>query len=62
MNATLQCLSNTKQLTEFFLNKYQKNPKNIMVNEYHDFILDLWNRDNNYNPFSPDNFKNVLSK
>ena len=62
MNATLQCLSNTKQLTEFFLNKYQKNPKNIMVNEYHDLILNLWNRDNNNNSFSPDNFKNVLSK
>ena len=62
MNATLQCLSNTKQLTEFFLNTYQKNPKNIMVNEYHDLILNLWNRDNNNNSFSPDNFKNVLSK
>ena len=62
MNATLQCFSNTKKLTEYFLNTYQKKQNNIMVNEYYDLILNLWNRDNNNNSYSPDSFKNVLSK
>ena len=62
MNSTLQCLSNTKQLTEYFLNKYKKLKKNIMVNEYYDLLLNLWNRDKNNSAYSPNSFKEVLSK
>ena len=38
MNATLQCLSNSKKLTEYFLNKYHIGPNKIMVNEYYNVI------------------------
>ena len=50
MNATLQCLSNTRELTEFFLEKYKQNPNN------------LWTEENNNHPYSPYSFKDTLSK
>ena len=62
MNSTLQCLSNTKPLTEYFLKKYKKSKKNIMVNEYYDLLLNLWNREKNNSAYSPNSFKEVLSK
>ena len=62
MNSTLQCLSNTKQLTEYFLKIYKKSKKNIMTNEYYDLLLNLWNRDKNNTAYSPNSFKEVLSK
>ena len=62
MNATLQCLSNSKLLTEYFLNKYKSNPNRIMTNEYHKVILNLWSRENNNKSYSPTSFKEVLSK
>ena len=62
MNSTLQCLSNTKPLTEYFLKKFKKSEKNIMVNEYYDLLLNLWNRAKNNTAYSPNSFKEVLSK
>ena len=62
MNATLQSLSNTKDLTDYFLKTYKSDPKKIMANEYHKLIVNLWKRENNNIPFSPNSFKEVLSK
>ena len=63
MNATLQCLSNTKKLTDYFLNDFKNgDPNKIMTNEYYKVIKNLWNRDNNKKPYSPNSFKEVLSK
>ena len=65
MNATLQCLSNTDELTNFFLNKFKfdANDNNkIMSNAYYNVIKNLWNRDNNNKSFSPNEFKEKLSK
>ena len=54
MNATLQCLSNTKKLTEFFLYTFKNiAPDKIMSNEYYKVLLNL------YSPYS---FKETLSK
>ena len=62
MNSTLQCLSNTNKLTEYFLGKYKQNPNRIMANVYHKLLLNLWNREKNNKPYSPYEFKEVLSK
>ena len=44
MNATLQCLSNTKKLTEFFLNIYKISPNKNMSNEYYKVLTNIWDR------------------
>jgi len=65
MNATLQCLSNTDELTNHFLNKfkYDENDNNkIISNAYYNVIKNLWNRENNNKSFSPNEFKEKLSK
>ena len=63
MNATLQCLSNTKKLTDYFLNIFKNDdPNKIMSNEYYKVIKNLWNRENNNKSYSPNSFKEVLSK
>ena len=63
MNATLQCLSNTKKLTDFFLKNFKDDdPKKIMSNEYYKVIKNLWKRENNKMSYSPYSFKEVLSK
>ena len=63
MNATLQCLSNTKKLTDYFLNNFKNDaPNKIMTNEYYKVIKNLWNRENNKKSYSPNSFKAVLSK
>ena len=65
MNATLQCLSNTDKLTKYFLNKYKFIPGNknkIMSNEYYKVIVNLWDINNNNSSYSPNDFKEVLSK
>ena len=62
MNATLQCLSNTKELTDFFLKSYKEKQHNIMANEYHKLMINLWNKEKNNKPFSPYSFKEALSK
>ena len=62
MNSTLQCLSNTNKLTEFFLTKYKKGPNRIMTNVYYKLLLNLWDIKNNNKSYSPYEFKEVLSK
>ena len=65
MNSTLQCLSNTEELTYYFLNNYNYEPNNnnrIMSNAYYNLIKNLWNKDNNNKPFSPNDFKEKLSQ
>ena len=62
MNATLQCLSNTKELTDYFKDKYINKSNNKMANEYHQLIINLWDRSKNNTPFSPYSFKKALSE
>ena len=62
MNSTLQCLSNTKPLTNYFLNSYKEDASKIMANEYHKLMMNLWERKNNNKAYSPNSFKEVLSK
>jgi len=65
MNSTLQSLSNTNELTQYFLYKYEFNPNSNekkMSNEYYKLIKNLWNKDNNKKPFSPYEFKETLSE
>ena len=65
MNATLQCLSNTNELTNFFLNKFNYEPNDnnkIISNAYYNVIKDLWNRNINNKSFSPYEFKEKLSQ
>ena len=75
MNSTLQCLSQTKSLTNYFLN--ENNKKSIINNNialknkndnqlspfYLELIQNLWNKDfKNYKRFSPYNFMNHINK
>ena len=62
MNATLQCLSNTKKLTEYFLDSFQTDANKIMTNEYYEVLKNLWNADSQAKSYSPNSFKEVLSK
>ena len=62
MNASLQCLSNTKKLTEYFLNHYKKDSNKIMSNEYYEVLQNLWNKENNNKSYSPNSFKDILGK
>jgi len=62
MNSTLQCLSNTNKLTEYFLTKYKRNTNRIMSNVYYKLLLNLWDNNNNNKSYSPYEFKEVLSK
>ena len=62
MNVTVQCLLNTKELTDYFLKKYIEKPNNIMANEYHILIVNLWKKEDNNKSYSPYPFKEVLSK
>ena len=66
MNSTIQCLSNTKKLTEYFLTKFQynKNDKSKKIsNEFYILLKALWNVKNNKNkPYSPESFKNAIGE
>ena len=65
MNSTLQCLSNTDELTKYFLTEFAYEPNNnnkIMSNAYYNLIQNLWNKNNNNKSFSPDEFKEKLSQ
>ena len=67
MNATLQCLANIKNLTNYFLNpaKQQKILLNInkykLTNAYLEVLKNLW-KNNSIKFYSPHNFKNVISE
>ena len=60
MNPTLQCLSNSKKLTEYFLNKYKKDSYKIMANEYYEVVKNLWDTDRKNKAYSPSSFNAVL--
>ena len=65
MNATLQSLSNTKGLTDYFLKKYKYNKEDnnkLMSNEYYTVLSHLWNINYNKKSYSPNSFKDVLSR
>jgi len=65
MNATLQCLSNTTKLREYFMKmfKYEINNKNrIISNEFYNVIKNLWDTNNTNRSFSPYSFKEKLSQ
>ena len=74
MNSTLQCLSQTKSLTNYFLDN--KNKDNIINNNialtnknelqlspiYFELITKLWDKNGNCKSFSPYNFMNTVEK
>ena len=62
MNASLQCLSNTKKLSIYFLEHYQKDTNKIMANEYYEVIKNLWDKENKNKSYSPNSFKNILGQ
>ena len=65
MNATLQALSNTNDFTQYFLNDYKYNPKDIsknMSNEFYKLLNLLWDKNKKKSSFSPKDFKETLSK
>ena len=65
MNATLQALSNTKDFTKYFLNDYNYNPKDTnknMSNEFYKLLNLLWDKNKRKGSFSPNDFKETLSK
>ena len=62
MNATLQCLSNTKILRNHFLTKFKEAPNQVISNEFHKLLLNLFNENYNKKSYSPYSFKEVLSK
>ena len=62
MNATLQSLSNTPKLTEYFLKKEKFDPTQRMSYEYYIVLKNLWDRKKNKKSYAPHSFKQVLSK
>ena len=69
MNSSLQCLSNTKLLTQYFLNKMyvsdlnRDNPlgmKGEVAYQYANLLKELWSK--NGGSVVPRQFKRVLSK
>ena len=63
MNATLQSLSNVKELSNYFMNKFKPiDPKKRLSNEYYIVVKNLWDIKNNGKAFSPESFKNTLSQ
>ena len=65
MNATLQCMSNSEELTNYFLKKYPNEPnydKKKISYEYYKVVQNLWDKNNNNKPYSPKDFKEKLSE
>ena len=65
MNATLQSFSNTKNLSEYFLNKFVslENYKSKLISyEYYKVVKNLWDKKNHKKSYSPDSFKEKLSQ
>ena len=72
LNSTLQCLSQTKALTKYFLkeknkdkiinNNIAKNDKNSLqlCPVYLDLIQNLWKKNSSYKSFSPNNFMKTV--
>ena len=65
MNATLQCLSNTEKLTNYFFKKFcyiKEDTTKKVSNEYYLLLKNLWNDKEKKNYYEPYDFKKVLSK
>ena len=65
MNATLQSLSNTDKLTDYFLTKFKYEPQNQekkISNEYYKLLTNLYDRTKMNKSYSPNDFKTILSK
>ena len=67
MNATIQCLSRTIKLTNYFLNPKRSNSfkkNNSLCKEYYKVLKHLWlkNYNNNKNSYSPYSLKNIISE
>ena len=72
MNATLQCLSQTKNLTNYFLKKdnqkkiYEKQNQNQnelqLCPVYLELIQNLWDKNNMNKSYSPNKFMNVIEE
>ena len=65
MNATLQSLSNTDKLTEYFFTKFKYEPKNqekVMANEYYKLLYNLHDKNKMNKSYSPNHFKTILSQ
>ena len=67
MNSVLQCLSNTEDLTKYFLQKIFEQEKNnlcysnrSLVSEYHKIINNLWLGPKNSSSLNISNFKLIL--
>ena len=68
MNATLQCLSQTKNLTNYFLKEINQEKINNIKNKneyslcpiYLDLIKNLWNKNKIKSSFSPYKFMNII--
>ena len=65
MNSTLQCLSNTEELTKFFLDNYyyiKEDTTKKISNEYYLLLKKLQNPKSEINFYEPYDFKNLLSE
>jgi len=65
MNATLQCLSNTDKLSNYFLNEFQYNKYDDtkkISNKYYKLLRHLWDKYTDKKYYSPKRFKKVLSE
>ena len=62
MNATLQSLSNTEKLTDYFLKEEHQLIPQTMSYEYQKVVKKLWNKKNNKKSYAPHSFKELLSK
>ena len=65
MNATLQCLSNTEKLTNYFLQEFfyiKEDTTKKISNEYYKLLDNLWNSKETKNYYEPNDFKKVLSE
>ena len=66
MNATLQSLSNTAPLTDYFLTEFvyiKEDDTKKISNEYYILLKHLWNKNaKKNNSYSPTNFKKILSE
>ena len=60
MNPTLQCLSNTKLLTKFFLDNYTADPNKKLSNEYYKLLINLWQTNLENVTYTPISFKDTL--
>ena len=65
MNATLQCLSNTEQLTNYFFKEFfyiKEDASKKISNEYYKVLENLWDSKKTKNYYEPNDFKKILSE